>query len=62
MEDFEVIQNYKKMRSIKKICEDANVNYKCLLQNRVNAEHKKIVAQNCKAEIIKMNTKIVLGG
>lgn len=62
MDDFEFIEDYKKMKSIKQICEKAGVNYKMLLQNKTTEEKTKKVAEICKVEIVKMYTKILSGG
>lgn len=62
MNDFEFIQEFKKMKSIKKICEELDVNYKMILLNKACEDDIHLVAQNCKAEIIKLTGSIIIGG
>lgn len=62
MNDFEFIQEYKKMKSIKKICEKANIDYKNLMKNKTTKDKTSVVADICKVEVIKMYSKIMAGG
>ena len=44
MEDFDLITMYKEMKSIKKICEDLEIDYSNLLTGRTTKESVNIVA------------------
>lgn len=60
MEDFDLITMYKEMKSIKKICEDLEIDYSNLLTGRTTKENEKQVACKIKVEIFKMYSIIKL--
>ena len=44
MEDFDIITSYKEMKSIKKICEELEVDYSNLMNGKATKENEKKVA------------------
>lgn len=54
MEDFDIIISYKEMKSIKKICEELEVDYSNLMNGKATKENEKKVASKIKVECFKM--------
>ena len=54
MEDFDIITSYKEMKSIKKICEELEVDYSNLMNGKATKENEKKVANKIKVECFKM--------
>lgn len=54
MEDFDIITSYKEMKSIKKICEELDVDYSNLMNGKATKENEKKVANKIKVECFKM--------
>lgn len=55
MKDIEIIQAFKKMRSIGDICKDLNINYANLIQGKTTKENEHKVVQELKLELYKIN-------
>ena len=55
MEDYKIIQEFKKMRSIGDICKDLEINYANLIQGKSTAENEHKVVQELKLELYKLN-------
>ena len=54
MEDFDIITSYKEMKSIKKICEELEIDYPNLMSGKTTKENEKKVAGKIKVEVFKM--------
>lgn len=54
MDDFDIITSYKEMKSIKKICEELEVDYSNLMNGKATNENEKKVANKIKVECFKM--------
>lgn len=55
MEDYRIIQEFRKMRSIGDICKDLNINYANLIQGKSTKENEHKVVQELKLELYKIN-------
>lgn len=55
MEDINIIQAFKKMRSIGDICKELEINYANLIQGKTTKENEHKVAQELKLELYKLN-------
>lgn len=60
MEDFDIITSYKEMKSIKKICEELEIDYSNLMNGKATKENEKKVAGKIKVECFKMYSIIKL--
>lgn len=55
MKDSEIIQAFKKIRSIGYICKELKINYANLIQGKSTKENEHKVAQELKLELYKIN-------
>lgn len=55
MKDIDIIQEFKKMRSIGDICKDLEINYANLIQGKSTTENEHKVVQELKLELYKLN-------
>lgn len=54
MGDYDLIISYKEMKSIKKICEELEIDYSNLINGKTSKENEKKVADRIKVECFKM--------
>lgn len=54
MNDYDLITAYKEMKSIRKICEETEVDYSNLINEKTSKENAKKVADKIKVECFKM--------
>ena len=54
MGDYDLITSYKEMKSIKKICEELEIDYSNLINGKTSKENEKKVSDRIKVECFKM--------
>ena len=54
MDEKDIITSYKEMKSIKKICEELEIDYSNLINGKTSKENEKKVAGKIKVECFKM--------
>ena len=54
MDEKDIIASYKEMKSIKKICEELEIDYSNLINGKTSKENEKKVANKIKVECFKM--------
>ena len=54
MGDYDLITYYKEMKSIKKICEELEIDYSNLINGKTSKENEKKVSDRIKVECFKM--------
>ena len=54
MRDNDIIDLYKEMKSIRKICEELQIDYSNLINKKTSKENIKKVADKIKIEVLKM--------
>lgn len=55
MEDFDIIMQFKNMKSIGDICKELNIDYSNLIRGKSTKENEHKVAQELKLELYKIN-------
>lgn len=54
MDEKDIITSYKEMKSIKKICEELDIDYSNLMNGKATKDNEKKVANKIKVECFKM--------
>lgn len=54
MEDIDIIDLYKDMKSIRKICEELQIDYSNLMNRKTSKENNKKVVDKIKIEVLKI--------
>ena len=60
MDEKDIITSYKEMKSIKKICEELEIDYSNVINGKTSKENEKKVANKIKVECFKMNSFLKL--